>query len=321
MSRLSLVPPYLERPDNLSRVAEAVMIHLDDDALMTRWTQAMKARSWSKNTISERRGLVERVAREHHCHIIEINREHVIEFLAGDTFGQSSRRAYWVWLKGWFDWLQAEGLLDSDPLRGVPKPDAGRRALRLISTRHLEVLLTTRMRAETRTKILLGAYQGLRASEIAKVRGTDVDLIGGTLTVIGKGDVHDYLPLHPIVAREAERYDDRGWWFAGSDQGHTFAESVTDVVGDAMKRARVPGTCHSLRHWYGTELLRQGVDIRTIQQLMRHATLATTERYLHVDADQRRAGVLLLPDTTGVPALTGPGRDAVAAVGGGLLAA
>lgn len=149
--------------------------------------------------------------------------------------------------------------------------------------------------------ILLAAYQGLRVSEVARVRGVDVDGLGETLTVLGKGGVRAVLPLHPYIAAEADRYGP-GWWFgqhvpnrSSRSGGPVLGNSVSRIVGEAMGRAGVPGTCHSLRHWYASEMLRQGVDVRVIQQLMRHASLATTERYLHVDDEQRRAGALRLP--------------------------
>ena len=63
--------------------------------------------------------------------------------------------------------------------------------------------------------------------------------------------------------------------------------AVSTVIGKAMRRAGVPGTAHALRHWYATALVESGADLRTVQTLMRHASLATTERYVRVD-EQRR---------------------------------
>ena len=63
-----------------------------------------------------------------------------------------------------------------------------------------------------------------------------------------------------------------------------------------MIRCQVPGSAHSLRHWYATQLLREGADIRVVQQLMRHASLATTAGYLAVESDALTAAVAALPD-------------------------
>lgn len=119
-------------------------------------------------------------------------------------------------------------------------------------------------------------------------------------------EVRAILPLHPVIESEAADYG-QGYWFPQrvgnrSNAGHILGESVTSILSVAMKRAGVPGSAHSLRHWHATELLRQGVDIRVIRDLMRHASVATTERYLHITADQQREGLLLLPDLTQPPA-------------------
>ena len=105
--------------------------------------------------------------------------------------------------------------------------------------------------------IRLGAYQGLRAHEIAKVRGEDVDVAAGTLYVCGKGGVEAELPLHSAIAEEAARMPATGWWFPSylNREQPVLSGSVSAVLSGAMARAGVPGTAHSLRHWHATELL------------------------------------------------------------------
>lgn len=63
---------------------------------------------------------------------------------------------------------------------------------------------------------------------------------------------------------------------------------MSDIIGQAMRRADIPGTPHSLRHWYGTNLVATGADLRTAQTLLRHANLQTTAIYVQV-SDPKRA--------------------------------
>lgn len=265
----------------------------------------MRAQSWSERTIGDRIDLVLRVAHNAGRPPEQLDVDDVLAFLSTSSFQPSTRQTYHVNLEAWFRWMEVMGVRDDNPMRRLAIPKAKRRAPRTISTTHVARLLSTRMHRRTRTMCLLAAYQGLRVSEVAKFRGADIDPVARELRVVGKGNVDAVLPLHPLIEAEAEAYGS-GWWFpqwkanrTGEAGGHVLGRSVSTIVANAMRRAGIPGSAHSLRHWYATELLRAGVDCRIVMELMRHASLATTQRYLHVDDTQRRAGLLLLPDATG----------------------
>jgi len=277
----------------------------DSVPILDRWARWMRAQSWSERTIADRVALVERVAGRYRTAPELLTVDQVLEFLSQSSFGATSRKTYHEGLKSWFRWLvHSEKLLLVSPMDGLPSPVARKRSARRLSTEHLEHLLSTRMHARTRAMILLGAYQGLRVSEIAKFRGSDIDMRSRELYVLGKGDVEARMPLHPIVEALAREHP-TGWWFpqwttnrSSSVGGHILGNSVSSVVAAAMKRAGVPGSAHSLRHWHATTLLSAGVDSRVTQELMRHSSISTTQLYMHVDDRQRRAGLLLLPDVT-----------------------
>lgn len=69
---------------------------------------------------------------------------------------------------------------------------------------------------------------------------------------------------------------------------------MSKAIHQSLQRAGVVATPHQLRHYYGTSLARNGVNLRVVQQLMRHESLATTQIYVQVDAEQMRAGVATL---------------------------
>lgn len=273
----------------------------NSDEILARWATWMRAQSWSPRTIAERPTIVVRVALQADRAPHQLTTDDVLDFLGG-SFSAATRKKYHVDLLSWFRWLVQTGVRADNPMDGLKTPRAHRKPIRTISTEQLTALLNCGVRSRTRSMILLAAYQGLRVHEIAKFRGSDIDLNKGVLYVVGKGDLHAELPLHPRIALEAEKYG-QGWWFPqwkpnkrGESGGPIMGSAVTNLIGGAMQRTGIPGSAHSLRHWYATELLRAGVDLRVLQQLMRHASIATTERYLHVDDSQRRDGLLLLPD-------------------------
>ncbi|WP_293785153.1 site-specific integrase [uncultured Aeromicrobium sp.] len=273
-----------------------------------RWAAWMRAQSWSETTIAERVRLTSRLAATNGVAPEQLDEHHVLAALGAPTISPGTRATYYANLLAWFRWLQDVGAREDNPMDHLRRPRARRRALQVPTTEHVRRLFAARIHRRTRWMITLAAYQGLRVSEIARFHDDHVDLLGESLEVLGKGGVFAVLPLHELVAEiveERRRLGLYGWWFPqwtanrqSAAGGPILGASVTSIVSAAMKRNGVPGTCHSLRHWYATQLLREGVDIRVIQELMRHASLATTEQYLHVGDSDRRAAIRLLPNVT-----------------------
>jgi site-specific recombinase XerD len=263
---------------------------------LTRWVQRMRAEGLSKRTVTDWPAIVRRAARFAGADPSAFTTDKVVDYLA-DLPSAGTRQTYFTALRAWHYWLIDEGVRDDDPMARLRRPRAPRGEPHPVATGHLEVLLGSNVRRRTRTAVLLAACQGLRVHEVVKVRGEDVDLIGGRLRTVGKGGVDRWKPLHPLVAAEARDYPRRGYWFPSHvHHGRPIrSDSLSAVISRAMKRVDVPGTAHSLRHWYGTELVRGGANLRTVQKLMRHASVATTQIYTLVDDDQQRAAVLRLP--------------------------
>lgn len=259
----------------------------------------MQARSLRPVTIDERLRVLRSLEEHSGTEPALVSADQIADWLAAGQWGASTRATYHGYAKAWFDWLNAQDIRDDNPLVKIPTPRTPRRRPRPVDDRHMDRLLATRMHTKTRAMILLAALAGLRVHEIAKVRGEDVDLIAGVLHVIGKGGVVDSLPLHPLLAEVAQSLPRRGYWFpanARAAQPNTCvrSKSVSDIIAGVMRRAEVPGTPHSLRHWFGTTLVDSGVDLRTAQELLRHASLATTQIYTQVSSRRRVEGINLL---------------------------
>lgn len=211
----------------------------------------------------------------------ELSAVDVARFLARPELSVSSRATYFGSIHGFYRWwsgnggvLVTAGLARAKAPKGVPRPVATADLKRLLDMPGLH--------QRTRVMIALAAFAGLRVSEIAKFRGEDIDLGRGQITVVGKGNKPAVLPLHPLLAEAASRMPRRGWWFPGNSRRpgeHVRWKSVSDIIGQAMRRADIVGTPHALRHWHATALLEAEVDLRTVQTLMRHSNLETTARY------------------------------------------
>lgn len=270
------------------------VVHADDapDTLIDAWTLTMQAQGLSQATITERTRLIHQLARTTGTDPAALTPHTLTVFLA-NIDSPVTADAYYSIARAWCSWLVRAGHRDDDPTMRVPRPRVPPARPRPITRPQLDTLLATPLRQDTRTKILLAAYAGLRIHEIAKIRGEDIDTAGGTLTVTGKGGRTDLLPAHPIILTQAANYPRKGHWFPSPSRPgqHVTAQTVGTVIARALRRAGIDATAHQLRHFFATSLLEAGVDSRIVQTLMRHASLATTGRYLGVTLTQQRAAL------------------------------
>lgn len=264
--------------------------------LIAEWELWMRSQGLSPRTIGERTRIVHQAAREMGVEAASFTPRTIQAWLAGHAHA-TTRVTYYSAVAAWSQWLvRLEHRVD-DPTMKVPRPKAPKGRPRPVATAHLNAVLELDLATETRTKFLLAAYAGLRASEIAAIQGRWVDLVAGTLRVIGKGGSDEIVPLHPVLAREAQIYPRRGYWFPSPERPgeHVRAASVTNVISDAFSRVGVDATAHQIRHWFATTLISEGVDVRVVQELMRHKSLNTTAIYTEVADAARREAIDFLP--------------------------
>jgi len=268
------------------------------DLLLSEWQMWMRGRGLAERTVTERAQAVRRMGTVLGRHPLSLTERDVVRLLARADLAPATRATYYSTLRAWFRWAEDTGH-GASPMRRIPRPRVPRHSPRPLTTARVARLLAYPMRQRTRAMVLLGSYAGLRVSEIAAVHTRDVDTDGGWITVVGKGQVVRSIPLHPALAEVAPRMPD-GYWFptwVGNRLGdsHVLGRSISTIIGNVMSRAGVPGTAHALRHWFATTLLNQGADVRTVQLLLGHASLATTQVYLEVADGQRTRAVARLP--------------------------
>lgn len=259
--------------------------------VLERYEIHMRAHSMSERTITESLRTLRRFQKTAGYPLAHMPALTISRFLASDHFGANTRNTYYGHLWRFYTWLHTEDQIPNPMAR--PHARAPRRQ-RLephpLTNEQLRALLASRMRPKTRAMILLGAFAGLRAHEVAKIRGEDFEL-PHRVWVVGKGGSRASIPLHPFLIELADSMPRKGFWFPGENGGHQHRQSVCGTVKQAMVRADVPRSMHSLRHWFCTHLVEKGVDLRTAQTLMRHGSLATTQVYVAV-ADRTRADAI-----------------------------
>jgi integrase/recombinase XerC len=202
-------------------------------------------------------------------------------------------------LRCYFSWLLRQGRLGSDPARALRAPSGGGRLPRVLSGAEVSGLLdvdapTPVDRRDVAVLELLYAA-GLRVSELCGLDRGDLDLRGRTVTVLGKGAKQRRVPIHDAAAVAL-----RAWLEGGREEMEGPPDAVfvnrrgsrlgpRDVRRILDRRAVAPTHPHALRHTYATHLLDGGADLRVVQELLGHASLATTQVYTHVSKERLRA--------------------------------
>lgn len=217
-------------------------------------------------------------------------------YLGTEGWSRWTRSTYHAHLKSFCEYLVAARHLEANPMDDVRKTSRPRSLPRPLSDAEMALVIET-ARAHEDPRLLswvtLGRRAGLRCHEIAKFSGEHLTDRG--LYVLGKGGKEAMLPIHPEIAAMGMRHPARGYWFPSPYGGHLQAESLSAAVSKFFSELGIVGSIHRVRHNFGTDLLRGGNDLRVVQELMRHSSLATTAVYTAVDADRLTSAIHSLP--------------------------
>lgn len=269
-----------------------------DDELLRMLELDMRARACRPRSISETLTTVRAVGKHIGKPLADATRDDLVGFLTRPGLKPYSIRTYRSALTGFYGFLAAEGIVQISPAARLPKVRVPHSEPNPLTTVEVQRLLDSGIRRRTRMMVLLAAYQGLRAVEIAHVHGSAVNWTTGELTVRdGKGGTELIRPLHPIVLEQAGSLPRDDWWFPGNPgRPHVSAQSVSSTLAEALRRCGITGhRPHQLRAWHATELVAAGVDTVTVQHSMRHADLSSLHKYTKPSNDRIREAITALP--------------------------
>jgi integrase/recombinase XerC len=241
----------------------------------------------SIGTVKQRLLHMEHLARRH-PNLLTVTTEDLKAHLAvkSQTNGAEGLKSIRASLRSFYSWAYEEGHIDHDPsarLSPIPVP---RVIARCAPDDDLQAALITAT-PQHRAMILLARFGCLRLAELTRLH-TD-DRRGDVLHIIGKGGKHRLVPAHPELMHVLlilENDQGRGYYFPGRYGSTMHPTAVGKII------TRTTGwNPHSLRHAGATAAYRATRDLRAVQQLLGHSSLATTERYLHTSLDEVRAAV------------------------------
>lgn len=215
----------------------------------------------------------------------EVTLEQMLEHLDNPRWSQNTRRGVRTSIAAFYRWAYVTEATDRDlavklpgiPFRpGNPRPtpdEALEKGLRGADER-------------VSTMIRIAAYAGLRCGELALVSTDDLvrTFTGWSLHVHGKGGRKRVVPISGALACEIQRHGP-GFIFPGQIDGHLSAAYVSKLISRALPEGE---TAHKLRHRFATRALRASGNLRVVQELLGHASVATTQIYTGVDDDELR---------------------------------
>jgi site-specific recombinase XerD len=202
-------------------------------------------------------------------------------------------------LRCYFAWSVRQGRLVSDPSRSLRAPTGKGRLPRVLSEGEIGALLdrpgasAIDQRDAAALELLYAA--GLRVSELCGLDRRGVDLHGRTVTVLGKGGKERRVPIHERAAVALQEWLREGRTTMPGPAQAVFVNQRGSRLGPRDVRrildrlALSPTHPHALRHTFATHLLDGGADLRVVQELLGHASLATTQIYTHVSKERLRS--------------------------------
>lgn len=243
----------------------------------------------------------------HIHHVEHVEASHVLLYLG---FLHQSRKSaltqsrHLSALRQLFRYLAREGFLSNDPILHIERPKIARKLPSFLEESEIERLLQAPngqnpLGMRDRTMLLVLYATGLRISELLSLQTNSVDLTRGFLTTLGKGNKERIVPLGHRAIEALENYLSTSRQILLGTSTSTFlfvkkgGKNLTRqcfwrLLKNYALQAGIAKSVspHQLRHSFATHLLENGADLRSIQVMLGHADLSTTEIYTHVNRKQ-----------------------------------
>lgn len=204
-------------------------------------------------------------------------------------------------LRSFFKFLTRDGYLKTNPILGLLSPKQEKHLPLFLTENEVKKLIDSVMpvkgRVETalRDRAILETFYstGIRISELVGLNSEDVDFIGGVAKVMGKGRKERIVPIGECAISAIRAYLEKRKKPAEALFLNKNRRRITDrgVRGVFAKYIRIASlrqgvSPHTLRHSFATHLLDRGADLRSVQELLGHANLSTTQIYTHLTTER-----------------------------------
>ena len=209
--------------------------------------------------------------------------------------------------KSFFKFLMSEGKITENQTQNVASPAVGRLLPKPISLKQVRLLLdqpakqTTPEAKRDRAMLELLYASGMRVSELISLNLDDMDIEGGFVRCFGKGNKERMVPIYRQAAVIVDEYikearpqivrrDDEKALFLNRRGERLTRQGFWQILKGYAKAAGLDEeiTPHTLRHSFATHMLSGGADLRSVQELLGHANISTTQVYTHLTSEHVR---------------------------------
>jgi tyrosine recombinase XerC len=204
-------------------------------------------------------------------------------------------------LRSFFKFLTREGLLKANPILVLSSPKMEKHLPQFLTEDETRRLIESAASADERTlrdrAILETFYStGIRISELVGLDTEDIDFIGGIVKVMGKGKKERIVPIGDHAIKAIREYLDKRKKpspavFLNKSGKRISDRGVRNIVEKYIRLASLKQgvSPHTLRHSFATHLLDRGADLRSVQELLGHANLSSTQIYTHLTTERLKS--------------------------------
>ena len=246
----------------------------------------------------------------------DVSRDHIENFifcLHETGIAPRSQARIISGLKSFFHFMTLEDIRADNPMELIEPPAIGRHLPEVLTVEEIDAMVASidmsdalGLRNRAILEVMYGS--GLRVSEICTLERRRVFLDDGFLTVTGKGSKERMVPMSEVAAEQIRLYlkeldcigapikpGEEDFLFHNRRGAHLSRVMIFYIVRDLAEKAGIRRTIspHTLRHSFATHLLEGGANLRAIQQMLGHESIATTEIYLHLDTTRLREEILM----------------------------
>jgi len=209
--------------------------------------------------------------------------------------------------KSFFSFMVSEGVMKTDPTEDVRSPKVGKslpKPITVSQVRHLLEQTAAKSTPEAkrdRAMLELLYASGMRVSELVSLNLDDIDTKGGYIRCFGKGHKERMIPVYEGIARILEEYigearprlvhdSEKKAMFVNVRGERLTRQGLWQILKEYAKPAGLENevTPHTLRHSFATHMLNGGADLRSVQELLGHANISTTQVYTHLTTEHIR---------------------------------